>query len=818
LTEAFVPTKERIATPYTVQAATALARGWFSIPVKGKSHVPKGVTGSAGTVDKDTVRKHLISREAGYDNLGIRHDGTIAIDVDVYEEKNGVESLRKFATQHNLSPLPPTYSSTARGPQSPSRQYFYRLPEYVKLESKPRIDGHLAEDVEICQYHHRFSVIYPSVHPDTGEVYMWYLPGDEGFSWGEVTDEMPDVDDLPELPEEWIIALQRAEDSELDYDADVTDADSLISTFRDGEPSPPVLKAIETARTQHPGHDATYSSLYNAFMFGREGHPGVRRLVSIIVSRHQEYLETEHPDRALKNEVQAIIKDASTKAQQSPVESTYRPYNPLIALSQIASSSSPGSLGFTSLGTIATSVPSYGVPEETDTYWVLPTEVWGYSTELKMIRQAALARQVSPDVVLHACLATVASLLPHQSRLETGKGPSVLSYYAVAVGDSGGGKTEALSCADDLLSTWRSGRILNLGEKGYVRAELGSGEGMVEAFMGSKEMEVPIRADDGTPLKDDDDNPLTKKEKVRVQVRHNAMFSSDEGRQMLAIASRSGSTIMSTLCSMWSGTATGSSNAKAENSRTIAKGSYVLGLLLGFQPKTMDALFDDVAGGAPQRFAYAATAHPDITADEIDFPEGLSPQIPMMAPLQMTLSDKHRRIVREHMALRARGEVEVGALDGHRMLLLCRTAALLAILHSKQEVTDEIWELAEVIVNRSCEFRDHLSQRAAMEAQAEAARRAEAVINTTVTSQAMVVRSSKVTDLADILVDKLENAEGHLTKAEIQRKIAAARRNHFAEALELAIADGRIVEEEVPNPKSGPKRIKVLRLADISDD
>jgi hypothetical protein len=802
LTDEFIPTGDRTSAPYALQANSYFALGWFPIPVKGKGSVPKGVTGNTGTVDADKVRKFLISRDAGYDNLAVRHDGTIAIDVDHgYGGKNGADTLTRFAETHNLSPLPPTFSSTARGKDSPSRQYFYRLPDYVKLESKLRMsDGKLAEDVEICQYHQRYSVVYPSVHPDTQSVYMWYEPGDApGFSWGPETSDIPDIDDLPELPQEWIDALSRDLDAELDYDAHVTDADDLMRNFRAGEPSPPVRSALERARAQHPGHDETYKALMNAFMYGREGHPGVPLLIQTLISRHERYLETEHPDRAAKGEVASIISDTATKAQQLPVTSTYRPMSMITPL---------GPAGINTVETLAVDQPVYS---EEQSPFILPPEVWDFSGELSRIRQAALSRQVSPDVVLHSCLATIASLLPYESRLDTGKGPTVLSYYAVAVGNSGGGKTEALSCADDLLAKWRYSRMTALGEDGYMRAELGSGEGMVEAYMGETVLEIPEKADDGTPLTNDDGEPIVKRKKVRQQVRHNAMFSSDEGRQMLAIANRSGSTIMSTLCSMWSGTATGASNAKAENSRTVARGSYVLGLLLGFQPKTMDDLFGDVAGGAPQRFAYANTAHPDITADEIDFPDGLSPQVPMMAPIMMELSAKHRRLVREHMAARAKNEIEVGPLDGHRVLLHCRTAALLAILHSKQEVTDDLWDLAETLVSVSCTFRDHLSQRAATEAKEQARLRSEAQIQTTVAASQMVAQRTKVDEAADKIIDKLGDVP-YLKRSVAKNALTASLRKYFDEAVEYAVLMGWVVDKDIDNPNAGPKKLRVLAL------
>ena len=63
----------------------------------------------------------------------------------------------------------------------------FRVPADVKLRGD---DG---PGVEIIQNHHRYAVAWPSVHPDVGQRYRWLWPNDRRA-------EIPDVDDLPELP------------------------------------------------------------------------------------------------------------------------------------------------------------------------------------------------------------------------------------------------------------------------------------------------------------------------------------------------------------------------------------------------------------------------------------------------------------------------------------------------------------------------------------------------------------------------------------------------------------------------------------------
>lgn len=439
---------------------------------------------------------------------------------------------------------------------------------------------------------------------------------------------------------------------------------------------------------------------------------------------------------------------------------------------------------------------------------LLPAEVWEFSPALRQIRRAALARQVSPDVVLHAVLVIIASQVHHLSRVATGKGFSVLSYYLIAVGQSGAGKTEALSCARELLSGWLTDRFAITGDDGYIDLPLGSGEGLIEAFMGRKT--VPKLDESNRPVHDKAGTPV--QEEIRAQVRHNALFHTDEGRMLLAVDARKGATIMSVLCEMWSGSVAGQTNAEVTRTRKISAGTYVVGLLLGFQPATIDALFEDTAGGAPQRFAFADTEHPDITADEIEWPGGLALDVPV-APLSITLPAHLRRQVREHQAARARGEGAGSPLDGHRMLLTCRAAVLLALLHDEREVSDPYWELAGTLIDTSCRLRDHLAARVERQVAEQARRREETAVRTQVTAATKVADASRVRRAADRIVRAVEAEGGELSYGRAKNALRADARDAAELAISLAIADGRLVaEDRAATGARGPRRVTFLRL------
>jgi hypothetical protein len=452
--------------------------------------------------------------------------------------------------------------------------------------------------------------------------------------------------------------------------------------------------------------------------------------------------------------------------------------------------------------------------------FVLPDWVWEQSVELAKIKQAALARMVSPDVVLHACLATIASLVHHETTIEGGKGPGKLNYIAAAVGRSGTGKTQGLKCAEQLMRSWREGQIEQLGTDGYRRAEIGSGEGMVEAFMGDVSEFTPKLDEHGEPLVDDETGePIGKWTKIRKQTRHNAMFVADEGRQLLALANRSGATIMGVLCTMWSGASAGALNAKAENSRQVDEDSYALGMLMGFQPATMDELFTDLGGGAPQRFAFASAVHPRITAEFIDWPGSLSPKLPPWAPIHMELDRSHQIEVRQYFAAIGNGshpDDDDFDIDGHRMLLRIKMAGLLALLHSQTHVSDEMWDLAKVLVDTSCTYRDHLAGRAQRAAQEAARQRTEAQIKANVTSAVMVEQNTRVREIADQLADKLGAAEeGTMLRRDAKKALTPSKRGMFDAAVELLVGEGRVVEEDVPNAQN--RKVATLRLTDTED-
>lgn len=311
---------------FDTAAGRYLSLGWSPIPVRGKAMPAKGSTGYDGTVttpkvqawlDDDPLIRARAGRGVGLDNIGLRHKLTLAIDVDHgYGDKDGAAQISRYAEKRSLPPLPGTWSSTARGDDSPSRQYLYRLPADERFSTKP------CPAVEICCWHHRFTVCAPTVHPTTGAQYRWYRPSEAGLppTWGEPTDAWPVPDNLADLPRDWIAAL-RGGVANADRSAVVVDLTSLFATFTPGEPDGLVRHLINrwSDPAVHVGHDEAKNALINAFMLGREGRPGVPALYRVIVGRYVDYLSVARPDVAAA-ESRSLVAACAAIAQQKPIQ------------------------------------------------------------------------------------------------------------------------------------------------------------------------------------------------------------------------------------------------------------------------------------------------------------------------------------------------------------------------------------------------------------------------------------------------------------------------------------------------------------------
>ncbi|RTL65866.1 MAG: bifunctional DNA primase/polymerase [Pseudonocardiaceae bacterium] len=319
-------------TRFSEHADTYLAAGFTPIPVKGKLPPVKGVTGTKRSVTAEDVRWWVYADHPSYGNLAIRHEQTVAVDVDEgYGDKDGVSQLAQLVTRHRLPPLPATHSTTARGDDSPSRQYLYRVPAGVVVTAETRLRSKPCAAVELCYRNHRYTVAYPSVHPDTGDVYRWYLPADAGAppSWGARC-EVPHVQALAELPAAWWSHLHVNTQLANPNAANIQTVSEheLLATFRPavGVEASELRRIREHVETlDHVGHDDFFALGLRVLELGREGVPGAGDAYLHLKQLAHSYLTAQgRPDTELPSMVATIV----DRAQRNLLWRTVRGIKP----------------------------------------------------------------------------------------------------------------------------------------------------------------------------------------------------------------------------------------------------------------------------------------------------------------------------------------------------------------------------------------------------------------------------------------------------------------------------------------------------------
>jgi hypothetical protein len=400
----------------------------------------------------------------------------------------------------------------------------------------------------------------------------------------------------------------------------------------------------------------------------------------------------------------------------------------------------------------------------------LPDEFWNALPSLRHIKQAALARSVSPDALLHSVLARIAAYGPHGLVLPPIVGhAAALNYYVAVSGPPSAGKSVIQGVADDLLPDpeWNE----------CAHRSISSGQGIAAAYI---EPRAPA-------------DPNDKRKSVPTQVRNNALVHVDEGETLNKLMGQRDSILGSELRAAWTGQAFGTNGVRAETNRRVPALSYRLGLVANFQPVHAAPLFADVDSGLPQRFVWAPAIYPWLTADCPDWP-GELPWTP--APLQdgeIFVPAWLVELIRADRLARATGQVEEDPMQAHGNLLRLKMAALLAQLDGRSSI-DQDWQLAGMMLDCSN------AVRADVQSQARAAQLdAEHETNSALGRRAVAIDGMKaeaplkVAQYADQLVERAATGPFQWSGRDGERNCKrATARGLWKQAVAQAVNAGRL--------------------------
>lgn len=183
--------------PYGSSAKAYLAAGYWPLPLppRKKASPPEGYTGrterKVGLADVD---RWIAENRSG--NIALRlPPGVAGIDVDAYKDDRHLAAWEELIARYGPLPDAPWCSSRNDGV---SGVRLFRVDKDWEAAGKLPEGSNGISPGEVIQWHHRYVVCPPSIHPDTGRAYRWRS--------GSITK----VTDLPALPQSWLDALDIA--------------------------------------------------------------------------------------------------------------------------------------------------------------------------------------------------------------------------------------------------------------------------------------------------------------------------------------------------------------------------------------------------------------------------------------------------------------------------------------------------------------------------------------------------------------------------------------------------------------------------------
>ena len=650
-------------TPYETGAPVYQAAGWTGViplPPKKKSNPPSGYTGWNGK-DPSPKMIEMWSKETRGDfqaasNIAIHMpDGVVGIDVDHYGGKTGGATLAQL--EQELGPLPDTYISTSRNDGVSGIRWFRTEPG-LRWPTGP------GKDIEFIHTGHRYAVVWPSIHPDTGDRYIWV---DQHSS-----DECPppNDDELAWMPDEWQARFTGGEQRrEQDIPQRNATNEERATCLTDGPICYAATKALakfEDRLTVQARHDSALKTAMALVRLGEQGHKGSSAAIAELRNTFVNLVSKDRADGSEGPEYERMVDGGIVKVCADPTA----PENKGCCGSNTRQPSEIRQLN-------------------------LPDEFWSARPVLQHIRQAAHSRGRSADAVLHTTLARISAMVSPLLRFENCLGEGSLNLFVTPIGKSGRGKSAAVKIAKTLIRT----PVSLTTERFRDSIGIGSGEGLAELYMGWEYVEDYDRA----PKKDG----TYYKKRVKSKLRDNAFVYVDEGQTLSQQGKRQGNIVLPTIRSAWNAETLGQSNAREETTRHLPAGSYSLGMVIGYQKDTAQELLGDTAPGTPQRFAMCSATDPTVPLEPPEHPGYLDVNLDGGGKITFCREINDELWQQNHAKVTG-AEEDDADLDSHEPLMLSKLSALLCLLDGRRAVTLDDWALAKIMYATSRAVMDDL--------------------------------------------------------------------------------------------------------------
>ena len=739
--------------------------GWpgvLPLPPGRKGPPPSGFTGWAGVDPSRADIQTWLDEGRSAGNIGVHlPSGVYGLDVDNYGGKHGGEALTKLVEA--VGPLPPTFVVSSRDDGvSGIRLYRATLTPGRVWVDEP--GGH-GVGIEAIHKGHRYAVVWPSVHPE-GRVYTWRHESYPGET------RVPRLDELPELPAEWVEALSREGEVRAGTQAGHDETVETVSSWREGGPCERVTRAAERAMGGLAAgaaggaiHGPSETGTWELACLGHEGHAGVRKALAEHYAGHIEARvarDGEASRREADGEWWRLVRGAIGKLVGPRVE--------------VCDCDLWSGEGVTLTADFFAGIPAEriaaltGVGEPDDSFW-------NARPGLKIIRQRAREMMVSPWATFGGVLAIVASqIAPHVVLPAIVGGVASLNIFVGLVGGSGSGKDAALAVAMNLVRRNASVPI----------HEIGTGQGIDSTYTSAGKT-----------------GPF--------QFCDSALFTLTEIDMLAAHATMTGSSVLATLRKVYTGGALGARYADAHKRRPVAAHHYRAALVAGIQPARSGVLLNDADGGTPQRWLWLPTNDPagaDWSPDEfVSVFEGWSAPSDMAAageiddtspPLHgrervtMGVCDVAKSAIRAARKARlAAGLDDDSGREGHALLTRLKVAALLSLYDGRRGVTDNDWTLAECVMLQSERCRDLCAK-----ALGEAVRRANTTRGHQEAERGDIAAERAIRRVAAHVDRTLTAAGDWMTQGALKKKVAARDRLMFDEALGRLVQAGSVEIKE----------------------